>query len=115
MSRVGEPIPAAYLGTLTGACPMCSAPAGQYCRDDRGRNRRVPCVRRPRSAVPVAHTDENDPLPVSPGPSEDPEPTQDHSNGHRGSACAQIDFSEPRHERESAQPAYPRNNRELDL
>lgn len=47
--RDATPIPAAYeeSGSLHRVCPMCAAPAGEWCTDSRGRVRRVPCVLRP--------------------------------------------------------------------
>lgn len=45
-----RPIRAAYeeTGALRRECPMCDAGPGQWCVDQRGRLRRVPCVLRTR-------------------------------------------------------------------
>lgn len=100
MSRAGQQIEAAYRGAIEHGCPMCSATVGQHCKDEFGRSRRVPCVRRPRIAAPLAAVDAIDPQVVSRSRRADSEPAQAKSEGFRDSACAPIDFSEPRYERE---------------
>lgn len=82
------------------SCPDCGAAPEAWCTRPDGRVRRVPCVRRPRSAVPVIDTDVNDASTVSPSPSVNPEVAQAGSNGFRGGGWAAVDFSQPRHEQE---------------
>lgn len=78
MSR--GPIRAAYeqTGAIRRVCPMCDAGPGQWCIDQRGRLRRVPCVLRTRGTQ-LAST-----------------PT----------TTAAVDFSEPR--RPQTAPEVPR-------
>lgn len=95
MSRAGVPIPAAYEGALSCGCAMCGARSGEHCRDEFGRTRRVPCVRRPRADAPSAHTESDARTGGSPSPTAGFVATQTQQ--------APLDFSEPRRRREEDQ------------
>jgi hypothetical protein len=83
VSRVGVPIEPAYTGAIDHPCPMCRAGIGDWCKDQHGRARRVPCVKRAVfSAVAI-----------------DSEPS-DFQKEVTDLFSATIDFAEPRYPRD---------------